>query len=445
MRKYTVLLLLLVSLVLAACGGAAPGGTTVEPTTDTGTTEPMTDTGVMTDTSGTDTGVMEGECTDSIGCVTVDAGEPIELASALVISGENESLGIDSQNGVELAIEARGQIKGHDVTLIKEDDGCSPEGGQTVGQRIVADTQVVAVVGTSCSGAARTAIPLITGAGLTMISPSATAPDLTAEDRGEDYAGFLRTAHNDSFQGRVAAEYAYNELGARTAATIHDGSVYAESLQQVFADAFAELGGEVTYQGAVNVGDTDMSSILTTIAADAPDVIYFPTFTAESAFLTSQARENSELADTALMSADGSFSIDYVKNAGSAAEDVYLSGPFVQGAEYDDFVAAHEAKYGSKPPSGFHAHAYDATNMILDAIDKVAVENSDGSLTIGRQALRDAIYATSGFAGLTGNLTCQPTGDCATGEALAVFQITPEVASDPDGNWPPAPIYQPGQ
>ncbi len=442
MRKFSIVLMLLLAMVLAACTPAAgTGGTTTQPTAEA--VEPTAETEMEEPTAeaGTDEPGMY-ECTDALGCVEIPAGEPIKLASALVISGENASLGLDSQNGVELAIEARGQIKGHDVTLVKEDDGCSPEGGQTAGQRIAADTTIVAVVGTSCSGAARSAIPLITGAGLTMISPSNTAPDLTADDRPAEYAGYLRTAHNDLFQGAVAAQYAYNELGARTAATIHDGSIYAESLQQVFADEFTKLGGEITNQEAVNVGDTDMTSVLTTIGANSPDVMYFPIFTAEAAFVTTQAADAEGLEETALMSADGSFSIDYVKNAGAAAENVYLSGPFVQGAAYDEFVAAHEAKYGAKPPSGFHAHAWDAANMIMDAIDAVAVESGD-TLYIPRQALRDALFATSGFEGLTGVLSCQPNGDCATGEALAIFQITSEIASDPDSNWPPAPIFQP--
>jgi branched-chain amino acid transport system substrate-binding protein len=441
MRKLTVVLMLLLAMVLAACTPAAgTGGDATTPTevpAETGGDDPAPTEAPMD--GGTDEMYT---CEDALGCVEIPAGEPIKLASALVISGENASLGLDSQNGVELAIEARGQIKGHDVTLVKEDDGCSPEGGQTVGQRIAADTTIVAAIGTSCSGAARSAIPLITGAGLTMISPSATAPDLTGDARAAEYAGFLRTAHNDSFQGAVAAQFAYNELGARTAATIHDGSVYAESLQQVFADEFTALGGTITNQEAVNVGDTDMTSVLTTIGANAPDILYFPTFTAESAFITTQAADAEGLEETALMSADGSFSIDYVKNAGAAAENVYLSGPFVQGAAYDEFVAAHETKYGTKPPSGFHAHAYDAANILMNAIDAVSVE-AGGTLYIPRQALRDAVYATSGFEGLTGVLACQPTGDCATGEALAVFQLTPEIASDPDANWPPAPIFQP--
>ena len=80
------------------------------------------------------------------------------------------------------------------------------------------------------------------------------------------------------------AEFVYNELGLRSAATIHDGSPYAEQLQQVFADVFAELGGTITAQEAVNVGDTDMRPVLTSIATGAPDIIYYPIFIAEGGF-----------------------------------------------------------------------------------------------------------------------------------------------------------------
>jgi ABC-type transport system substrate-binding protein len=120
---------------------------------------------------------------------------------------------------------------------------------------------------------------------------------------------------------------------------------------------------------------------------------------------------------------------------------MYLSGPFVQGQAYDDFVAKYTDKYGEAPVSGFHAHAYDGANMIFAAIEQVAVQNADGSLSIGRQALRDALYATENFEGLTGNLTCDENGDCATGEALAVFQLTE--AEVVDGAWPPQPFWQP--
>jgi branched-chain amino acid transport system substrate-binding protein len=70
-------------------------------------------------------------------------------------------------------------------------------------------------------------------------------------------------------------------------------------------------------------------------------------------------------------------------------------------------------KYGSEPLSVFHAHAFDATNMILNAIEKVAQQGDDGTLLIGRKALRDALFATANYQGITGTLTCNEFGDCA--------------------------------
>ncbi|MCB0198358.1 MAG: branched-chain amino acid ABC transporter substrate-binding protein, partial [Anaerolineae bacterium] len=185
---------------------------------------------------------------------------------------------VDSQTGVEVAIQQRGEVAGHPVELIPEDDGCSAEGGQTAATKIASDDSVVAVVGHSCSSSCTPAAPIYNDAGLTMISPSCTAPALTGAD--SHVPSFLRTAHNDNVQGRVMAEYVFNELGLTTAATIHDGSPYAEQLQQVFADTFAELGGTITAQEAVNVGDTDMRPVLTSIATASPEFLYYPIFIA---------------------------------------------------------------------------------------------------------------------------------------------------------------------
>jgi branched-chain amino acid transport system substrate-binding protein len=113
------------------------------------------------------------------------------------------------------------------------------------------------------------------------------------------------------------------------------------------------------------------------------------------------------------MGADGLFSPDVVTAAGDDVEGFMVSSPLLTGAAYDEFVAKYETKFGKKPISIFHAHAYDAYMMIKAAIEAVAVVDADGTLHIGRQALRDAMYATKDFSGLTGVLTCNATGDCA--------------------------------
>jgi branched-chain amino acid transport system substrate-binding protein len=390
--------------------------------------------------------VFAQDCEDALGCVVVGPDEPVVIGYMLTTSGATAFLGEDSLGGIEIAILNRdGELLGHEIELVGEDSLCSSEGGQAAAQRIAADETVLGIVGTNCSSAAAAALPIISEAGLVLVSPSNTAPTLTnadSESGGTWQPGYFRTAHNDLFQGAVAATFAYDVLGATTLATIHDGSPYADGLQSVMADTFVELGGEVTYQGAVNVGDTDMTAILTEIATNPPGVLYFPIFEPEADFIAAQAKSIPGLEATILMSADGSLVDSFPENTGAAAVGMYLSGPFISGEAYDVFLEQWAEEIGGVPPSGFHAHAYDAANMILDAIEAAAIETDDGGLIIGRQAVRDALAATSMYPGLTGTLTCGPTGDCATGEALAIFEITQE---EVDGNWPPPVFWTLGQ
>ncbi len=392
------------------------------------------------------------DCDDAIGCVDIAPGDPIHIGAMLTISGATAFLGEDSRGGVEIAIADRDtELLDHPIQLTVEDSLCSAEGGQTAATKITADPTIVGVIGTNCSSAMTAAMSTMSASGVTTLSPTNTAPALTLI--GEEYTwepGYFRVCHTDLFQGAVAAEFAYNELGARTLATIHDGSPYADQLQEVMAARFAELGGTVTFQGAVNVGDTDMRTILTTVAADTPDVLYFPIFEPEGPFIVAQSSEISGLEDTILIGADGLLVAGFPENSGENAIGMYLSGPYVSGASYDEFLTKWDDQIGGVPPSGFHAFAYDATNILLDAIEEVAVVDSDGTVHIGRQALRDAVTATTGFDGLTGVLDCgqkvfgeglTANGDCATGEALGVFKITAaEVLED---NWPPPVEYTP--
>jgi len=359
-------------------------------------------------------GTATYECADPLGCVSYAPDEPVRIASALVISGPNTDLGIDSQYGVEIAMDFQGQLFGHDIELQAEDDGCNAEGGQTAGQKIVADPTIIGVVGTSCSGAGVPMSNVVSEAGYFMVSPSNTAPSLTDPDQAWN-PGYLRTAHNDKVQGAAIADFAFNELGLTTAAAIHDGDPYTEGLANAFRVSFEELGGEIVEFTAVIVGDTDMRPVLTAVAAAGPpEFLYYPIFTAECAFVSKQAKEVAGLENTVLAAADGCISDSAAKAIGEAGEGNYFSGPDISftGSAYEDFKAAYLDKYGVETLSVFHAHAYDAANMIFACVEKVGVDE-DGTLHIGRQAMRDCLYATANFTGLTGTLTCDQYGDCA--------------------------------
>jgi branched-chain amino acid transport system substrate-binding protein len=398
-------LLVLASMILAACAPAA--------------TEAPSEPGAPA--GGETSGAYE--CTDPLGCVEIGPNDPVHIAYALVLSTADETLGIDSRNGLEIAVDDKGQILGHDILLTGEDDQCSAEGGQAAAAKLSADPSIVAVVGTSCSSAARVGVPLLSQAGLLIVSPSNTGVDLTLPGNENQHPGYGRTAHADSAQGPPAAKFAY-EKGARKAATIHDGSLYAEQLQAEFAKAFEALGGEITTTEAVDPEQTDFKSVLTSIAAGEPDIIYYPIFVKAGSLITRQAQETTGLEGVILMGADGMFSPDVTEGAGDAVEGLFISSPDLTAfgdAYAADFVPKYVEKYGTEPFSIFHAHAYDAFMIIAAAIEKAAVQLDDGSLVIPRQALRDAFYATKDHKGLTGNLTCSATGDCAD-PVIAVYE-----------------------
>ena len=378
---------------------------------------------------------------DPLGVVTIPPNEPIHIAYWGVISGADASLGQDSLYGVEIAAADKGgKLLDHTIRVTSEDGGCTPEGGATAAQKLAADKTIVALVGSACSDETVGGIKTLTDAGLTTISPSNTRPALTFPDRDATYAGYARTAHSDAFQGKAVAEFVFNELKLTKAATIHDGSAYAEALQGVFADEFKKLGGEILIQEAVSKGQTDMKPVLTRVAAAAPQVIYYPIFVAEGGFITAQAKEVPGLEETVLIGSDGMFTVDMVKAAGPAAENMYLSSPNFSAFQsgYAGFVTKYETKVGKKPISAFHAHAYDAANIIFAAVEKVAVKAADGTIHIPRKALRDAIFATKDHQGITGILSCSATGDCGA-PLIAVYQVT---AREVGGEWPPeAPVW----
>jgi branched-chain amino acid transport system substrate-binding protein len=378
---------------------------------------------------------------DEFGCVEIGSGEPITIGTLLAISGDVAFLGLDSQYGVELAVDyldgafdgTPGQIAGHDVNLVNEDDGCSAEGGQAGGTKLAADTQMVAVIGSSCTSAALgVADQIMADQGILLVSPSNTNPNLTAE--GVTTGFYARTAHNDKIQGAIVADFAIQELGAQTAATINDESPYADALAAVFRAGFESQGGTITTFEAIQSTDTDFKPLLTSIAEQSPDVLYFPDFNPACALIAKQAADIPGLEDTALIGSDGCADPSYTETAGAAAEGSYISQPdtsaFTQGEFYQsEFLPAYEDLVGDTPTAAFHAHSFDAMNIVADAIEAVAIDNGDGSISIPRTALKDALLATSGYEGITGTVTCDLLGDCATEVTIGLYQV-PDVPFD---------------
>jgi branched-chain amino acid transport system substrate-binding protein len=373
---------------------------------------------------------------DQFGCVTYKAGEPIQIGTLLSISGSTAFLGTDSQHGAALAIDyldgkldgKGGSLLGHPVKLINEDDGCSAEGGQSGGQKLVGNPQLLAVIGTSCSSAALgVADKIFSDKGILLISPSNTNPNLTAQGSHQPF--YLRTAHNDKIQGLVVSDFTTKMLHAKTAATIHDESPYADALAAVFRENFQNQGGTIVPNGnqAIQSTDTDFHSLLTQIGQQKPDILYYPDFDPACALIAKQSQEVAGLSNSNLIGSDGCLETAYLQTGGKAVYGTYASGPDFSGLKQtnafyrDQFLPAYKQQFGTAPTAAFHAHAFDAMNILFAAVKKAAI-NQGGTLTIPRTALKDAIFKTKNYKGLTGTITCTPLGDCATSVTIAVFK-----------------------
>ena len=373
------------------------------------------------------------ECADPGGCIRIEPHEPILIGYMLLLSGPDEALGLVARNGLEMAMEDKGQILGHPIELHGEDSQCSPDGGQRSASVFASGPKVVAVVGPTCSAAAHGAIPVMCEANIPLISPSSTGAELTAPDRPPLFHCFLSNAFPEAVFGATAARFALS-MGLERAAAIHDGSQFSEILQGAFSGGFEEGGGVITAQEPLLPGGPDLNSIVTSIAATGPEVIFFPVHFELAGLVTNVIRENPEFRDIMLMGADSMFSPTYLAVAGEAAMGTLLVGPDLTTLDpgYPEFLRRYEERFGGPPPNPFHRFSYDTATMIFNAIERIAVRQDDGTLVIGRLGLLEALYATRGLRGMSGTLTCNESGNCAN-PAAAIYEI---VRSDPDA-WNP--------
>ena len=364
--------------------------------------------------------------------VVVDGGEEIQIRSLDTITGDLAFIGIPHQNAVMAAIADYGDIEGFSVTMGQGlDDGCSADVADAAAQSIVEDAQIVGVIGTTCSGAAAAAAPLITDADIVMISGSGTSQTLTSDLQGTagiHYSpGFYRTAHNDLYQGVAMAHFVFGELGMTTAAAIHDGDRYTEGLASAFADAFEQLGGTVTGFEVVDMWETNMVPVLTEIAAGSPEALFFPIFQPTGEFVAAQARGVAGLENVQLLAADSLLNFDYLEL--SESEGMYFTSLYTDfGASVNqstgktafEVLDDYRADHGEEPSSAYWASTYDATTILLSAIEANAEVNDAGQLVIDKAGISSSVAALRDYGGLTGSISCDDFGDCGSQKIVII-------------------------
>jgi branched-chain amino acid transport system substrate-binding protein len=351
-------------------------------------------------------------CTDAIGCATIKPGETIKIGMGAPMTGDNAAFGIDISQGEQIAIQDAGEFDGFKFELVAEDDGGTPEGGAAVANKLASDPTVVAIAGHIFSGATLAAMPIYEKAGIPMMSPSATNPDLTKQGS----TVFNRVVFTDATQGKFAGEYLFNTLKVTKLAVMHDGQAYGQGLAAVVRDTFTGLGGEVVAFQAITPGESDYSAVLADIASKQPEAIFYGGYTAEAVVIVNQMKQ-SGLDGVTFFGDDGTFGQDFLDRAGANGEGAYAASLIPPESDAKaKFDAAYLAAFGTEAGklSPYSWSAYDAVAVLVKAIESVAIKGDDGNLYIPRSALIDAVRGTKDYQGLTGVISCNDTGECAS-------------------------------
>ena len=159
-----------------------------------------------------------------------------------------------------------------------------------------------------------------------------------------------------------------------------------------------------------------------------PDVIHLTHSSPRvAAAFIAEVKKTAGLENIPIFVYEGLNSPDFLREAGDTAVGVFVSTTnwdIDQGTDaYHSFLSTYREKYGEEPLTVFHSYAFDAASLLLNAISRVAVQAEDGSLRVDPLALRDAMYLLFDFPGLTGSLTCLPSGDCAADLGGKIYQF----------------------
>lgn len=329
-----------------------------------------------------------------IGCKKGGSSDLV-LGAILGLSGQDSSLGVETKEGIEMALEelnAAGGFKGRKIRVLFEDTRLDPNLASEKIQKLIDRDRVIAVLGDAGSTPTLSAAAYAEKARVPLISGSATNVEVT---RNKKYV--FRICFTDDKQGSAAAKFAREELKAEKAAVLYvTGNKYSEGLQSIFTRDFEKLGGKVVAKETFQAEETNVLTFLTKIKDAGPQIIFAPVYPSDVAKI-GPTKLKVGLENVPLLGTDG------WDGPATRAKGVIES---IEGSYFTDLFAAEGPNPLAKPfvekykkahnklPSSLVAGGYDVLKMVVDAIGRAKAETSD--------AVRDALEATKGFGGVTG-------------------------------------------
>jgi branched-chain amino acid transport system substrate-binding protein len=335
-------------------------------------------------------------------CQQQNGGDKVRIGVFMSTTGSTANFGISSVNGIKMAadeINAAGGINGKQVELLVQDDRSDASEAATIVTKFVTQDQVNAVIGEVASSRSIAAAPIAQNAKIPMLTPSSTNPEVTKKG---DF--IFRSCFIDPYQGAAIAQFAAKTLGAKTAAIMVDRkNDYSTGLEKVITETFTRLGGKMVATQSYQEGDQDFNAQLTSLKGSNPEVIFVPGYYNDVGLIAKQARDKG--ITVPLIGGDGWDSEQLYKIGGTALNGSFFTNhysPFDTDPKVVKFVNDYKKRYNSTPDA-LAATAYDAANIMMDAIKR--------SKSLSGTDIRDALAATNAFPGVTGTVTFNQNRD----------------------------------
>lgn len=360
------------------------------------------------------------------------------LAVAGPMSGANAANGLEMMRGAQLYLDqvnAAGGVNGQRVELLVFDDQSDPEVARQQAQAIVAQGQVLAVLGHYFSSTSQAAAEIYTQAGLPVISGSATADSLTAE-----HPGYFRTIFNNHDQGVFLANYMQRVMSYTTAAIVYDADIYGSTLATTFEENFVGLGGHVAHKWQFDPNDDQLEQKLDEIVQQIvtgnhgdDEILFLATHATEAAELVVKLRRrgftNLIFGGDALAGANLTTRLSHYPEEqaepGYFSNGIYATTPILYdlaGEETQAFRSAFRESY-AEDPNWVAATYYDATQLVVQAMQQAQVRGAD--LTADRAAIRQQLAQINtpakALAGVTGTLYFDQQGNSQQAPTIGVF------------------------
>lgn len=351
----------------------------------------------------------------SLGAAQARADQ-IKLGFIGPLSGGNAQQGLGARNGFLLAIDQANESGyPHQVEAVVLDDASDPAVGVSAAQKLINDPAVVAATGHWNSPVALATMPIFNRAQMPFIVWGAVSPKIT----DQNMPNVTRVTPTLVNENKPLAEAIAKEGKVKKIAIISDTTDYGAANTKWFGDFFKAAGGEIVFSDAAAVGTTDFRAMLTTAKAASPDAVYFGGVVTEAALVRSQMADLG-MGSLPMYGISGIYDPKFIEIAGKAAEGTIVGIPADQNnPKLDAFYKAYEAKKYAEPAGSYAKYAYEAAQILLEAIKEKGIEDKEAL----SKAIRDMHHD-----GILGNISFDENGQIEMNVVIDTYAVK-------DGKW----------